>query len=295
MDVPNNELAIITCSYAPDFERCQRLCRSVDQWVDREIAHRLIVPSRDLQLFRPLEDGRRTVVCVEDVVPGPYWQLPSTNRWWLDQYGWPVRGWVMQQVTKLSANNASCAENLLFADSDLIFIRPFNRDSVIRDHQLRLHRIPGAMDSGLHLRWHLKAANLLGEKPTYFGSDYVGQLITWKRSQLEGLQAHLESVHHKPWHRSVARSLRISEYILYGAYIDAVVGLEKSGHYACSDDLCHCCWFWEDARALSSQQSKVRPDAFALLLQSNLGLSHAEEQKLLTQFVRSPTRLVEAI
>ena len=131
MQPPNNELALVSCSYAPDFHRCYRLCQSVDRWVSGEIAHRVIVPHKDLALFRPLENSRRSVLAVEDVVPAPFWQVPKTRRWWLDQFGWPVRGWIMQQVTKLSANNATCAEHIVFADSDLVFVRPFGRDNVI--------------------------------------------------------------------------------------------------------------------------------------------------------------------
>jgi hypothetical protein len=112
---------------------------------------------------------------------------------------------------------------------------------------------PAPRIHGEHLRWHHRAADLLGIERRYFGSDYIGQLISWRRSHLEGLQQHLEQTLQRPWHRGVARSLRVSEYILYGAYIDAVVGLADSGHYPVADDLCHCCWFRDEADALASR------------------------------------------
>lgn len=295
MQVLNNEMALITCSYAPDFQRCHRLCQSIDRWVPGDIAHRVIVPARDLPLFRPLENARRSVLAVEDVVPGPFWQLPRTNKWWVDQHGWPVRGWIMQQVTKLSANHASCAEHLIFADSDLVFVRPFKREDVLNGDKLRLHRIPGAMSEGEHLKWHHQAADLLGLERQYFGSDYIGQLITWRRSQLEGLQAHLEYTQNRPWYRGIARSLRVSEYILYGAYIDGVVGLENSGHEGISHDLCHCCWFREEADALANKKTTLREDAVALLLQSNLGLTDEDENNLIDRIVPAPARILEAV
>jgi hypothetical protein len=291
----NPELALITCSYAPDILRCRRMCHSVDRWVAGDIKHLLIVPARDVPLFRALENGRRSVLAVEDVVPGKFWQLPFSQRWWLDRHGWPLRGWVMQQVTKLSANFASCAELLIFVDSDLQFIRPFGTDNVVRGERLRLHRIPGAKSTGQHLGWHHRAADLLGVPRQYFGHDYIGQLISWRSSHLAGLQDHLEQLHDQPWYSGIARSLQVSEYILYGAYLEAVVGMEHSGHFGCDGDLAHCCWFREEADALADGSTPLRSDAVAVLLQSNLGLSDEDEHSILQCLNRSISRPMEAL
>ncbi|WOJ97792.1 DUF6492 family protein [Congregibacter brevis] len=289
------ELSMITCSYAPDFNRCERLCLSVDRWVSEEIIHWLVVPKRDIALFKALSNSRRNVVAVEDAVPGRFRQLPASNKWWLDNRGWPVRGWVMQQVTKLSANFVTDAELIIFADSDLQFVKPFSRDDVLNNGQLRLHRIAGAKDSGEHLQWHHKAAELIGEQKQYFGHDYIGQLITWRRSNLEGLQQHLEQQHGRPWYRGVARAFKVSEYILYGAYVDATVGIDNSGHFACDQDLVHCCWFREDADALADGTEALRDHAFAVLLQSNLGLSDQEELQIIRGLDASSSRPQEGL
>lgn len=295
MPTHHEELSMITCSYAPDFQRCQRLCRSVDRWVSGDIAHWLVVPARDVAMFRTLSNGRRHVVAVEDVVPGKFWQLPKSTRWWLDSRAWPVRGWVMQQVTKLSANFVSSAELIIFADSDLQFVRPFSRDNVVQDGQLRLHRIAGAKDSGEHLLWHHKAADLIGAQKQYFGHDYIGQLITWRRSHLEGLQLHLEQQHSRPWYQGVARALKVSEYILYGAYVDVVVGVDKSGHFSCDQDPVHCCWFREEADALANGTNPLQERAVAVLLQSNLGLSDQDEQRIVHDLNASSLRPMEGL
>ncbi|EAQ96646.1 DUF6492 family protein [Congregibacter litoralis] len=289
------ELSMITCSYAPDFNRCERLCRSVDRWVSGDITHWLVVPARDLSRFRKLSNGRRNIVAVEDIVPGSFKQLPRSHRWWLDRRAWPVRGWVMQQVTKLSANAVTSAEFIIFADSDLQFVRPFSRDHVVDHDQLRLHRIAGAKNSGEHLSWHHKAADLLGTRRQYFGHDYIGQLITWRRSHLEGLQKHLEDTHSRPWYQGVARALKVSEYILYGAYIDAVVGIDNSGHFSCDEDLAHCCWFREEADALAGGSYPLSAGAVAVLLQSNLGLSDQDEQRIVRDLTASSLSPVEGL
>lgn len=183
----------------------------------------------------------------------------------------------MQQLVKLSANHATDADLLMFADSDLQFVRPFGPKQVYRDGELRLHRIPGAKQQGRHLTWHHRACDLLGLERRYAGADYVGQLITWRRDHLLGLQNHIESVTGRPWYRAVSRSLHISEYILYGTYVDHVVGRDKNSHYDCETDLCHCCWFAEQAHQLSLGHTRLGPEQIALLLQSNLGLTQDHE------------------
>lgn len=277
------QMTIVTCSYAPDAERCRRLCQSIDRFVPGSIEHLIIVPRRDYPLFSDLHRGRRRVHVTEEVVPGNFYHLPAARKLWLGPGAWPVRGWIMQQITKLSANYAVDTEVMMFADSDLELIRPLDPELLLRGEQLRLHRIPGAMDTGEHLRWHHRAARLLGQSPRYFGSDYVGQLITWRRSNLKGLQTHLEAVHGSPWYRPVAHSLRFSEYILYGSYVEHVLGRAQSGHFYCENDICHCCWSPDDAARLAAGTAVVSSRAQAILLQSNLGLRADQEAELLSR------------
>ena len=295
MPSTTDQTALVTCSYGPDLRRCERLCQSVDRWVSDDIPHLLIVPARDLPRFRPLQNTRRSILAVEEVVPGRFWQTPFSQRWWLDSAAWPVRGWIMQQVTKLSANFATGADNIVFADSDIQFIRPFSSANIVRDGALRLYRLPGAMSGGEHLKWHHRAADLLGEERRYFGADYIGQLITWRRSHLQGLQAHMENISGKPWYRGVARSLRVSEYILYGAYIDAVVDPDERQHYGDSHDLCHCCWFRDEVDALATGRTPLNTEAVAVLLQSNLGLSDSEENRILRRIVPAAPTILETV
>ncbi len=279
---PDNErLEIITCSYRPDIERCRRLCESIDQFVPADIRHTVIVPPRDYREFAPLQNHRRTVLTTRDVLPATFRQLPGSDKLWLDRTCWPIRGWVLQQVVKLSANRATDAELLLFADSDLQFLRDFDVRAFYRDGKLRLHRIPEAMNEGRHRRWHSRAGELLGENREYFGSDYVGQLISWRRSNLEALQQHIEKTQDKPWHVAVSRSLDISEYILYGSFVEHILGQQQHGHFYESLDLCHCCWFDYQAQELLNGKSTVAPQALALLVQSNLDLAPAQESAVL--------------
>jgi hypothetical protein len=281
MTATNERLEIITCSYGPDLERCKRLCASVDSYVPGDVGHILIVPPRDLKRFAPLQTGRRRVLTTADVLPAQFRQVPGSEKLWVDRRGWPIRGWVMQQLVKLSANRATDAELFLFADSDLQFLRGFNLEAFYRDGKLRLHRIPEAMNEGRHRRWHSRAGKLLGDNRDYFGSDFVGQLITWRRSNLVALQAHIEESVVKPWCVAVSRSLDISEYILYGSFVEHILGDEQNGHFYDSRDLCHCCWFDYQARDLLHGRTTLSPDALALLVQSNLDLEASQERAVL--------------
>jgi hypothetical protein len=277
----SEHLTIITCSYGPDAQRCRRLCRSVDRLVPGNIEHCIIVPRRDYRLFSDLQNARRRIATTEDVVPGGFRHLPIAKKMWLSPDAWPVRGWIMQQITKLSAPFAADTELLLFADSDLEFIRVLNDTFIYRDERLRLHRIPGAAQDKLHRDWHGRTAQLLGSNARDFGSDYVGQLITWRRSNLQALHAHLELIHGQPWYLPIAHSLKFSEYTLYGAYVEHVLGMEHNGHFYCADDICHCCWFAADAQMLRNGTAVISDRAQAVLLQSNLGLGADQEAELL--------------
>nr|WP_173488837.1 MULTISPECIES: DUF6492 family protein [unclassified Marinobacterium] len=276
----NRKIAFVTCSYGPDFQRCSRLCASMDEFVDSGFEHVIIVPKRDMAQFSKLQGGRRKVVSVEKTVPGLYLQLPFSNKWWLDSQLFPVRGWIMQQITKLSAGFATEADYLVFTDSDLQFIRPFSAESVLKDGELRLHRIPGVKNDGVHLKWHHKAGALLGTEQAYAGADYVGQLITWRRDVLLLMLDQIEKATGKRWYHAVGHSLTFSEYITYGMFAEKVL-TKDSGHYFEERDLCHCCWTADEAADLKARNANIDDQAVALLLQSNLGLTANQERELI--------------
>lgn len=279
--MPNEQLSIVTCSYGSDAQRCRRLCVSIDRFVPATIEHCIIVPRRDYPLFRELHKGRRRVCITEDVVPGGFYQLPLMQKMWLGPQGLPVRGGIMQQMTKLSANYAVDSQFILFADSDLELIRPLDEELIIRGDRLRLQRVENASCGAPHIHWHHRAAKLLGQEPRYFGSDYVGELVTWRRDNLEGLQDHIETIHGQPWYRAIAQSLRFSEYVLYRAYVEHILGPLEDGHFYCADDICHCCWLAEDAQRLLDGSAVISGRAQAVLLQSNLGFKLGEEAAML--------------
>src|SRR5216684_2807077 len=120
-------MAVITPSFAPDFELCVALNRSVLDNAPNTVQHHIIVPRSDLKLFGRLAGPRTHIRCETDFLPRWFVPLPflanaTVN---LRRPFPPVRGWILQQLIKLAAVAASEDDVVLVADSDVRFVRPF--------------------------------------------------------------------------------------------------------------------------------------------------------------------------
>lgn len=267
-------VALVTTSFRRDLERCRVLCESVDRFVDAGIPHYLLIDRRDVPLFEPLGDSRRRIIVVEDMLPRWLRRAPWSKRWWLSARTLPVRNWILQQIVKLSVSDHVDADAYAFVDSDVAFIRPFDASHVLRDGKVRLFRVPGSGRGQRHLKWHRAAARLLALPPRdYFGSDYIGNIITWRQDALRRLQSHVAGGRWGGWRPRLCNTLDFSEYILYGVFAEFVLGTDAAGHYVDHEDLCHCSWH----HPLNTQAEAdgfvglVKPTHRAVLIQSNLG------------------------
>lgn len=279
--------AIVTPSYGPDFERCRLLCDSVNRHVSGDFHHYVIVDDRDRGLFRSLEGENRTVLTVESVMPWWLRRLPMARRWWFSFKTPPVRNWILQQLVKLSVAEFIDAEAYVFVDSDVAFIRPFAVEALSHNGLLRLFRVPGAAQLPTHFPWHQTAARLLGLPASdYFGSTYIGNLITWRRDNLVKLYRHIESVSGRPWLETICRQWYLSEYILYGIFVEHVLR-EDSGHHFIDIPLCHISW---DYSLTNNQELKhffeeVRSEHVAVMVSSQQRIEVSRYEGLLPQAV----------
>jgi hypothetical protein len=271
-------LAIVTPSYSRDLERCRLTVDSVNRFVDEDIHHYLVIDRRDIPLFKRFEGPRTTIVTAEDLLPWWIVRIPRVRKVWMSFKTLPVRSWIVQQLMKLSVASAIDADVFCFVDSDVAFLRPTGRDAFVNDDgSVRLFRRPDHANMPSHQRWHRSSARLLGlEERDYFGADFIGNMITWRRDSLLAMQKHIESVTGKHWVRAVAGELHLSEYILYGIYAEHVAGFDASGHEPQAFDLCHCSWDYDingpddiDAFFKRELDERIR----AVLVQSNLKLS----------------------
>lgn len=275
--------AIITPSYAGDAERCALLCASIDRHVQGLDCHYVMVEDRDYPLFAPLAGPRRRIIRDSDLLPR--WLKPiddplhAGRRLWLSaRFGlplWPMRGWHVQQLRKIAIATLAREEVLLHCDSDVIFVRDFDLRSLVdATGAVRLYRVPDGIRADVpqrgHGEWLRSAAALLGlpvsPQPT---ADFINNMITWRRSNVLKLIAHLEQVAGRDWVSAIGRHRAFSEALIYGQFVDRVLG-EGAGHFAEPGALCRTWWFGEatDEAGIREFLDGMESDQVAIGLQS---------------------------
>jgi hypothetical protein len=283
---------LITPSYAPDFERCQLLCESVQQFVSPAVKHYIIVDRSDVALFKRLRSPHTEIIPKEAILP--WWIkklfLPQYNLW-LSFKTLPMRGWLIQQIVKLAIAQHIQEDVLIFVDSDVAFIRPFELESLIVEGKVRCYRelnsIPLDMSEG-HYDWYQKACRLLNlPLVTFPASDYISQMVTWRRENVLKLQGAIENCSGKSWIEACGNLWNISEYVLYGIFVDYVLG-EQSGHYFDDRHLCHHYWLQQEMSKEQFQAflAKMQPYQSAVMISAKANMSVSQYRDLL----RIPTQ-----
>lgn len=272
--------ALVTPSFKPDFERCRWLTASTEKYLKDSTRHFLIVDKRDLKLFRPLESSRVTVFVAEEILPWWIFRVPALRMGWLSLRTPPIRNWILQQLLKLSIVNTLDADVAVFCDSDVAFVRPFDLSILVRDEKTRLHRV-GFQDKNTR-RWSATSKLLLGiENKELPAVSYVGNLVAWRKDNVLKLHRRLEDVSGRHWIQAICRHWHVSEYCLYGIFVEHVLGLEEAGHYALGRQLIKPSW----SASLSSEE-KV-DDFFGTLSSEQIGVMiHSRDSTVLTGYVR---------
>lgn len=243
-------LAVITPSYEPDFGLCEDLSRSVLENSPRTVHHHIIVPRRDLGLFARLAGPRTHIRCEADFLPSSFVPMPFFSKFTVNfQRPFPpVRGWILQQVLKLGAAAAFQDDAVVLVDSDIEFIRPFTPETFVRQGVVRFYREPNAVDERLprHVIWHRVARTLLGlpsaGPPPY--PNYISSLLAWDPAIVRRMLSHISNIAGRPWPTVIGAQLHFSEWMLYGVYVDSILGAPADSF--CSEhSLCHA--YWEEA------------------------------------------------
>ena len=239
------DVALVTPSYAADLERCRLLCDSIDAQVRGHATHYVLVADHDHSLFAPLAGGRREIVRENDILPEPMLCVPTPGgrRAWLSTFAWPLRGWHVQQLRRIALANHVDHAALLYCDSDMAFVRPFDVEGLWHGDALRLYRIPNAIDSGAseHMAWTMHAHRLLGlVAPEMPAHDYINNLVSWRVADVRAMLQRIEANTERPWLRAVARQRAFSECQIYGAYADGVAAQER--HWRDAKPLCLTRW-----------------------------------------------------
>lgn len=287
---PATTAAIVTASYAPDLERCRLLCETIDRFVTGSSRHYILVEDRDVPLFRQLETSTRIVVGEGDLLPG--WLRPFNDplsmfrrRIWLSLRTKPLRGWHVQQLRRIAIAAHVDEAALVYCDSDVAFLKPFDCSSFWRNGLARLFRRDDALaadDHDEHRRWSVNAGKALGITPQAVSThDYIATVIAWRRDSVEAMCRRIEAVHSRHWIEAVASVRKFSECMLYGRYVDEVTG--GAGHFHGSEEFCRVHWTGEPLsdEAFRTFVATMTPDQAAIGMQSFIGTDLSRIRRLI--------------
>jgi Family of unknown function (DUF6492) len=234
-------LAVLTPSFRADASLFADLHRSVLANTGRSVVHHVIVPPSDVHLFREYEGERCRLWTHRELLPRNFLSIPNADGLALNlRRPWPpVRGWVVQQIMKMAGAAVLEARADLIVDSDAVLVREATVDEFTHDGRLWHYRKDRAVTAGMerHVLWHKVARRLLGlpgvaEPPL---PDYVSPIAVWDPVVVRSLIAHIADTIGKHWMDAVASRLHVSEFVIYGVFVDHVLG----GAAARGRDLCH--------------------------------------------------------
>ena len=157
----------------------------------------------------------------------------------------PIRGWVLQQLLKLSASMVLGAEAIVVIDSDVVLVRDVEIGHFQRDEIVRLYEKPGAISTDMtrHMDWTHTAHRLLGipDAGMALYPDYIGGIVSWDPRIVAMCLDRVEKIAGCSWGTAIGRELHFSEFILYGTYLSHF-GTSAQRGFVGSRTLCHSYW-----------------------------------------------------
>jgi Family of unknown function (DUF6492) len=296
MGASDVSIRVVTPSFRGDFERYAALCASFDTFAAPEFHHQVIVPRRDLARFKALGGPRREILCVEDVLPVRALHLPVRKERWLLDYRHRHGGWLVQQLVKVAAARPDGVDAVVFADSDLVVVRPLKASHFLADGRVRLYQIPGTGHYDIdpnYAKWFRGAGQLLDVTvEERYPKSYVGPLVSWLPALAVAMCERIERVSGRGWIEAIGRlrdGAGFSEYTTYGVFVERADPEAMAGHVAMPGRLCHVSWEFDISTPAGRDAflAALAPENVAVLIQSNLRLPMAEWRGLLAALPRT--------
>ncbi|WP_425487193.1 DUF6492 family protein [Nitratireductor arenosus] len=241
--------ALVTASYAPDFERCRLLCETIDRHVTGHSRHYILVAHADVALFRALETADRIVVDERDILPTWLRVVPDPTslfrrKFWLSTRTKPLRGWHVQQLRRIAIAAHAKEDALIYCDSDVAVLKDFDCGRFWKDGRVRLFRRDNALQrtvDGDQKIWSKNAAKVLGiTAPMVAPHDYIATFIAWRRDAVVSMCEQIERTSGRHWVEAIGANRKFSECMIYGRYVDEV--LKGRGHFLSDEELCRVYW-----------------------------------------------------
>ncbi len=293
-------VVLITPSFSRDFPLAKELCASIDRHNEDNLQHILVVPKSDLSLFEQLKGPNRSLISKESVLsPSPI-QLPlptiigfpglfqkRIRTVWLGPGFRPVRGWILQQVIKLSADLISPADTYVFLDSDAVMVRAFSTETFEKDGLVPMVRVEGALSPDNHdfKRWQDVACDLLGiDRFPFEGDSNIAVVVSWRQDRLKELQARIEEVTGRPYQEVLCTQSDLSEYVLYNTFCLKLCAPEH-GHDVRARSMCHEAWGYDMGNADDRERFAIglANDHIAVLIESTQEWSMEKRRAVISE------------
>jgi hypothetical protein len=203
----------------------------------------------------------------------------------------------MQQILKFAAATRLDADILLLVDSDVQFVRPVTAGTFIRNGKLRLYRKDGTVTEQLpgHIVWHEVARKLLGLPAAKLPlPDYVSSFNVWDRRVVTALLDRIEQITCRNWIDAISGQFAFSEWILYGVFVDEVLG-QSANTFVANSSLCHSYWGTSplDASGAALFLQDLPADDVAVLIQSKSATPLDIRRSALRRFTASTPPAVD--
>ena len=121
-----------------------------------------------------------------------------------------------------------------------------------------------------HMIWHRVARELLGlppAQPPY--PDYISSPLAWDPKLVRQMLAQVEATTGRLWPTAIAGQLHFSECVLYGVFVDDVMGAPANS-FVSDDSLCLVHWEHTPLNLDSMENfiRRIRPTDIAAVIQS---------------------------
>lgn len=296
-----------------DLERVKLLVRSFKEYFDESRLSRffIVTTARDAAAVEgtvgPMfADGQLEILDENQVCP-EFESDPDTTTQWPK----PNKGWYRQQLIKLAIHERVDTPYYMTLDSDVLFVKPFSTDSLIRGGKAALN-VQTETDFRRLYRRKLAAHEVevresryrraefilrLARKPEYSRQWYGETPVLLNGRIVKALTEHIEATWMKPWRQALLENLPWTEYPLYflfaeergllqehyvGGTADSVLRLSQSlwqpaNQYVVPRDLSS----WNPGSIFDSEEEGI-----AVVVQSYLGYPVADIAKRVAPFLK---------
>jgi hypothetical protein len=289
------EYCFFTPSYRNDIERVQILRQSITHFVKESLNHYIVVPKEDFLMFRKRFSNEKSVIVlkqndfvsnqfypsklysvVNNLLPGQSWRLSKIK-------GRP--GWIIQQIVKLCMPDIVHEDVAIFLDSDIFFIKHFSIYDIFPQLTGRvLARRNPLSESSMHREHISRSREILkihqGNTDFHYNSSFPA---VWYKDYVVQLQEYLSRIYNQHWQNSLFEAGVISEYNLYGIYVEEI--LKPNNLELINKPLDIGIWDKEIFERFISDDFSVDKDIVCMVVQSNLGISVNEYQQQINNFL----------